>query len=134
MSGKSVYSFGEDSPLKFEIPDKLAERYNSAADEWFKAQTRFNQKFGRKWDPVKDPIEIRWSKKQRDAWNQFSTIFKRVAEKDGPFHANDIMDDFLIKNAGSVASVSSRSGEMLIGIAIACGVLYGLLNDRNARI
>ena len=70
-----VYSFGQDSPLKFDIPDKLAKTYNDATLEFFKAQQRFNQKFGRDWDPVKEPIKIKWSKAHRKAWRDFGRIF-----------------------------------------------------------
>lgn len=128
--GISTYSFGEESPLKFEISDKLAKFYNEAAAEWFKAQVRFNQKFGRKWDPVREPIELRWSRKQSKAWNDFAKIFKKVLEEQGPFHENDIMDDFLVRNVTTVASVvltSTSKGERLITIAVTTGALYGFL-------
>lgn len=129
--GTSTYSFGEESPLKFKIPDKLARRYNEAAGEWFKAQVRFNQKFGRKWNPVTEPIQPTWSKKQRKAWDEFAKVFKRTIEKQGPFHENDIMDDFLVKNVGSAASMAlsgSRNWGRIISMAATGGALYVLLN------
>lgn len=125
-----TYSFGEDSPLKFEIPDNLALYYNEAVAEFFKAQTRFNQKFGRTWDPNKDAISIGWSKKQRKAWNDFARVFKTVLEKDGPFHVNDISDDFLVKNVASAASSVSDKWLRAVGAAAMCGALYGLLRGR----
>lgn len=126
----STYSYGEDSPLKFNIPDKLAQRYNEAVDQYFKAQRRFNQKFGRQWDPVNDPIEIRWSKKHRKAWNQFGKVFDEVIKRDGPFHENDFMDDFLVKNVGSAAAVSDGRWGRVITLAAAGGALYGFFNRR----
>lgn len=125
-----TYSFGEDSPLKFEIPDKLARYYNEAVEEFFKAQTRFNQKFGRKWDPKNDAIALAWTKRQRKAWNEFAGVFKSVLEKDGPFHANDIMDDFLVKNVVSAAFSMSPRLTRAVGIAAVGGALYGLLRGR----
>lgn len=125
-----TYSFGEDSPLKFEIPDKLAERYNEAVEEFFKAQTRFNQKFGRQWNPKNDAIEISWSKAQRKAWNDFARIFKTVLDKDGPFHVNDLSDDFLVKNVASAVSSVSNKWIRAVGIAAVGGALYGLLRGR----
>lgn len=146
---KSVYSFGENSPLKFKIPDKLATRYNEAVEEWFKAQRRFNQKFGRRWDPKTDPIEMRWTSKQKKAWNEFARIYKYVLDAEGPFHENDLMDDFLVKNTAAgianrattgvgdqiggmvlMGSVSSSSWRRVITLAAAGGALYGFFNRR----
>lgn len=127
---KNTYSFGIDSPIKFEISDKLASLYNQAADEWFKAQVRFNQKFGRQWDPMADPIEIRWSHAQKKAWNDFAKIFKKVTDERGPFHENDIMDDFLVRNAVSAVAGATEKWGRWISLAVAGGVLYGLLRRR----
>ena len=128
--GKHTYSFGEDSPIKFNITDKMAKLYNEAVEEFFKAQTRFNQKFGRTWNPKIDPIEIRWNRAQSKAWNDFSRVFKNVMEQQGPFHANDIMDDYLVRNAVSVAAVATEKTGRWISIAVSCGVLYVLLKRR----
>lgn len=124
------YSFGLESPLKFNIPDKMAEDYNAAVAEFFKAQQRFNQKFGRRWDPVSEPIKIKWSKSQRKAWNDFSKIFNKVNEEQGPFHINDIMDDFLVKNVvPEVVGALGKFGQV-IRFAAGSGALYGLLRGR----
>lgn len=125
--GKSTYSFGEASPIKFEISDKMAKYYNEAVEQFFKAQVRFNQKFGRQWDPVADPIELRWTKKQRAAWNGFAKVFDRVVKETGPFHVNDISDDFLVKNSPHVASVALSRWGSVVATAAAGGVLYGFL-------
>lgn len=122
-----TYSFGEESPLKFQISDRLADRYNEAVEEFFKAQTRFNQKFGRRWDERKDPIDVRWTKKQRQAWNDFAKVFKLVVEETGPYHANDIMDDFLVKNTVSVLSVDDNPWGRIITLAATGAALYVLL-------
>lgn len=127
MSRTSIYSYGEDSPLKFEIPDKLAERYNEAVEEFLKAQRRFTQKFGRAWDPATEPIKIKWSKKHRKAWGEFSKVFNEAVERSGPYHANDIMDDFLVKNIGSAAAVGSENWGRLVAMSVGTGALYGFL-------
>lgn len=135
MGRKSVYSFGEDSPLKFYIADSLARNYNSAVAEWFKAQVRFNQRFGRKWDPIRQPIHIRWSHKQRRAWNTFAEIFNKTIEKNGPFHENDIMEDFLVQNINLAVSAAPRATgkwqRVLVWAAVG-GSLYSLLKGLNS--
>lgn len=127
---KAIYSFGEESPLKFEISDKLAERYNQAADQMFKAQRRFNQKFGRNWNPSEKPIRVQWSSKQRWAWNEMADLLAKMVEEQGPFHPNDFMDDFLVKNAGSASIVANKKWGRILSVGIAVGVLYGLLGRR----
>lgn len=122
-----TYSFGEESPLKFEIPDKMAELYNEAVKQFFKAQVRFNQKFGRKWNPQKDPIDIKWTKKQRQAWNDFAKVFQKAADDQVYYVASDIMDDFLVKNTVSAASVGGKTWGRAISMSAACGALYVLL-------
>ena len=130
-----TYSFGEESPLKFEISDKLAKRYNEAIDQYFKAQVRFNQKFGRKWDPSNDPIEMKWSSKQKKAWNQFARIFDYKLKTEGPYMANDIMDDYLIKNTVSALAVGGIVWGRGVTLAVGLGTLYGLLRglERHHR-
>lgn len=122
-----TYSFGEDSPLKFEISDKTAQLYNEAVEKFFKAQQRFNQKFGRRWNPETDAIKISWSHKQRKAWDAFADVFNAVIERDGPFHANDIMDDYLVRNACSEVAVLFGGRGRAITLVVACGALYGHL-------
>jgi hypothetical protein len=126
----SLYSFGEESPLKFELSDKLAKYYNEATAEFFKAQQRFNQKFGRPWDPAADPIQLNWTRAQRKAWDQFGRIFNKVVEEKGPFHVNDIMEDFLVKNAAESVSKTSRGWGHALTLAVGAGALYGLLRGR----
>lgn len=146
---RSTYSFGEESPIKFEIPDKMAQHFNEAVDQFFKAQTRFNQKFGRRWNPHKDSFEISWTKKQRRAWDQFARVYQDVLEKYGPYHENDLMDDFLVKNTISsspsratsgvggelgglakFAPVTSNGWGRILSLAVTSGALYGYLRGR----
>lgn len=122
-----TYSFGEDSPMKFQISDKLAERYNDAVKEFFRAQQRFNQKFGRPWNPKTDPIELRWDRKRQKAWDAFGKVMKEVIKRDGPFHENDIMEDYLIKNTVSAAISRIDKGGVMITTAATLGALYVLL-------
>jgi hypothetical protein len=132
---KSVYSFGEESPLKFQISDKLAKNYNEAIEHFFKAQQRFNQKFGRRWNPKTDPIEMRWARKHRQAWDEFAKVMKKALdEHGGPVHENDIMDDFLIKNTSVVVSKTSNIWGQALPLAVYGGVLYVLLRGLNRQL
>lgn len=127
MGAVSVYSFGPDSPIKLEIPDKMATLYNEAADQWFKTQRRFDQKFGRPWDPKTDPIKLDWTHKQKKAWANVAEVFNKVLAEKGPFHENDIMDDFLVRNVGvAVAGAALVWGRVFRGAALA-GSLTELL-------
>ena len=132
MKTKTVptYSFGADSPVKFQIPDDLAEKYNEATEEFFKAQRRFTQKFGRKWDPVTDPIEIKWSKAHKKAWADFAKVFDKVLAEQGPIHENDIMDDFLVKNVTQIVAAVANRWANIAGAAAVGGALYVLLRRR----
>jgi len=130
----SIYSYGADSPLKFKISDRLAKDYNGAVEQFIKAQQRFNQKFGKDWDPVTQPIQIKWSGRQKKAWSKFAKIFNKRISEIGPIHANDIMDDFLIKNVGSAASAafsSSKKWGRVVTLAATGGALYVLLSGRH---
>jgi hypothetical protein len=123
----SVYSFGADSPLKFRISDKMASHYNEAVDQFLKAQRRFTQKFGRQWDPAKEPIKIKWSKNQRKAWNDFNKIFSDAVNTVGQYVPNDLMDDYLVKNAGSAIAVGADRWGRIIYTAAVLGAVYGYL-------
>lgn len=144
-----MYSFGPESPAKFKISPKLAKYYNEAAAEWFKAQDRFKKKYNRQWNPRTDPINIGWNRKQQKAWNEFSKIWRDTLKTKGPFHENDFMDDFLVRNKPEdlLHTSSSGQGEIVSGIvsvvacmpgryiytAAALGALYGLLRGRNGH-
>lgn len=116
-----TYSFGESSPMKFELSTKMALDYNSAVEKFFKAQARFKQKLGRQWDPHKDPIALRWTRRETKAWNDFAKIFRKVNEATGPFFINEIYDDFLVENV----SKGTKKPSKLISSAVLIGVLYG---------
>ena len=118
----AIWSFGEMSPLKFEISDKLADNYNAAIKEFFRAPQRFNQKFGRRWNPKKDPIILKWSRKHQRAWDTFGTIMSKAIIEQGPIHVNDLYDDFLVKNAVEAPRKASR----VVSIAAGIGVVYVL--------
>ncbi len=122
-----AYSFGVDSPVKVNVSDKTARLYNQAADRFFKAQVRFTQKFGRKWNPETDVIKVGWSRKEKKAWNVLARLLDEAIKSQGPFHPNDFIDDFLVKNVVSAVAVTSDKWGRAITIAAACGALYGLL-------
>lgn len=121
-----TYSFGTNSPLKFEIPDSLATDYNEYVAEFLAAQRRFLQKFGRRWDPEKEPIMMRLSKRHHDAIEQFGKVLASHVENDGRYAPNDIMDDFLVLNVVQTVAKKNR----LIAWAVGLGALYGYLKAR----
>lgn len=125
-----IYSLGEESPMKFNISHSLAENYNQAVDEWFKAQRKFMQKFGQEWDPVKDPIVAKWTRKQQKAWNEFAKMtYARIATY-GPYHYSDITDDYLVLNGAEVAYKAANNFKHILTFAVAGGALYGYLRGR----
>lgn len=133
--GKSVYSFGLESPITFEISDKLAQNYNDAVSEFFKTQRRLTQKLGRPWNPARDPVKVKWSNKQVKAWNEFAKVFKKAVEEQGPIHVNDLMDDYLVKHTAhehAVALMGNKS--RLITLAVAIGALYGYLRGLQSHV
>lgn len=130
----TTYSFGEDSPVKFEISDKMAKNYNNAVEKWLKAHQRFNQKFGKKWDPESDPIVVRWSNRERKAWNSIADMFNRKTggydHPAGPFHPTDFADDFLVKNVVSAVAGASSNWGRIISLSVLGAVVYELLRGR----
>lgn len=120
--------------MKFEIPDKLAVLYNEAAREYFKAMERFKRKHNREWNLLDNTIAINWSRKQRKAWNEFAKVFNAVSEAEGPFHVNDFMDDYLVKNAPVLAAAAMASIPRCISLAAGLGALYVLLRGLKGYV
>jgi hypothetical protein len=123
-----TYSFGAESPVKFEISDKLANHYNEAVEQYFKAKQRFNQKFGRPWNPITEPIMIKWSKHQRKAWNKVAGIVNDYVAVNGPIYTGEYLDDYLIENKALEKAVEQMiNASRPITLAVGLGVLYVLL-------
>jgi hypothetical protein len=121
-----TYSYGTDSPMKLELSPKTAEAYNEAVKKYLNAQRRFLQKVGRTWNPETDPIKLNWTRKQAKAWNEVARVVKVVAEKDGPFHANEIKNDFLVKNV-TQSVIAAVVGSPWIYKAVMGGGIHGIL-------
>lgn len=113
--------------MKFEIPDNLAEYYNQALTAFFKAQEQFKRKHNRVWDPATEPIKVDWSRKQRKAWNTFARVFNEVNNAKGPFHENDLMEDFLVKNTVTVAAAAMATVPRFLSLAAAGGAFWVVL-------
>jgi hypothetical protein len=129
---KSTYAFGLESPVRFEISDRLAEDFNEAARRFYKAQQQLNQKWGKKWNPTEKPIAIKWSRGQQKAWNTLATLFTKVyleADKQGcTIHANDFMDDYLVKDVALQSAVKLIGNKSrIVTLAVMAGALYGYL-------
>lgn len=127
----ATYSYGEQSPLKFEISDKLADQYNAAVERYLKAHRRFTQKFGRPWEPHIDPISIDWTRKQERAWNKMVDVVDKALEEYGsPVHANDLMEDYLVRNVYQAVVDTAGPWGRVITWAVGAGALYALLRRR----
>lgn len=93
-----VYSFGTDSPLKFELTDEFAEAYNRAIKAFFEAQIKFKEDYGFPWKPEL-PIHIKCSEDDMATFNSFAHILKEALSRYGkPVHEDELTDDYLIKN------------------------------------
>lgn len=92
-----VYSFGIDSPLKFEIADELAAAYNAALRNFMDAQRKFKEENGRSWNPQEDALMLHHSTPA--AFNAFGEIFNKAVEDHGTLvHEDELTDDFLVRN------------------------------------
>lgn len=92
-----VYSFGIDSPLKFEMSDELAEAYNAALRNFMDAQRKFKEETGRTWNPMEDALMLQHSTPA--AFNAFAEIFNKAIENHGTtVHEDELTDDFLVRN------------------------------------
>jgi hypothetical protein len=93
-----TYSFGVDSPLKFELDEDYAAAYNRATMAFFEAQHLHRMKTGTQWDPS-HPLYVECSKEDIAAFNAFGKILEDALERYGKAVTEDeITDDFLVKN------------------------------------
>ena len=93
-----VYSFGVDSPLKFELTEDYAKAYNGALKAFFLAQEIYELANGTRWEP-KQTLWITWTEEQREAFNGFAKILSEALKLYGkPVHESELTDDYLIKN------------------------------------
>jgi hypothetical protein len=91
-----VYSFGKDSPLKFELTDEFAEAYNRATDNFMEAQIEHKARTGKNWTP-EEPIMLQDT--TVEAFNRFGPILEQAQAAYGkPVHEDELTDDHLIKN------------------------------------
>lgn len=122
---RSVYSFGQESPIKFHLNDEFADTVNEAIDKYLKAQISFNQRFGRPWSDRALQLAPKWTPEQREAWDVFWKFFDKSIQA-FDYHPNDIMEDFLVKNVQTVAKRPSTWGQVLGG-AVMVGTFLELL-------
>lgn len=91
-----VYSFGTDSPLKFEISDELAAAYKEGVSNYFAAQRAYKASTGRQWEPDQ-PLVLNHA--TAIAFNVFAEFMRIALERYGkPVSMEDIFDDYLVKN------------------------------------
>lgn len=93
-----IYSFGVDSPLKFELTEDYVEAYNGALKAFFQAQDNYLLAHGTRWEP-KTALSIDWTEEQRKAFNEFDKILREALNRYGkPVHNDELTHDYLIKN------------------------------------
>lgn len=94
----SIYSFGVDSPLKFELSEEYVALYNRAIQAFFDAQAAHKETYGTPWSPV-IYLMIELTDEELAAFNAFNGILKEALAKHGrPVHKEDMHEDFLVKN------------------------------------
>ena len=93
-----IYSFGADSPLKFELSEEYVTLYNRATQAFFDAQKAHLETYGTPWSPAAY-LMLEMSDEELAAFNAFNGILKEALAKHGrPVHENDLHEDFLVKN------------------------------------
>lgn len=91
-----VYSFGADSPLKFEITDEFAATYNAATDDFMQAQIAHKERTGKDWSP-EQALFLQHS--TAAAFDTFAEILAAAISAYGkPIYENELTDIHLIKN------------------------------------
>lgn len=95
---KHVYSFGKNSPFKLKLTAKEADTYNKFNKNFFEAQRKFMEENGRPWG-ADDPIYISdLTTKELKIYNDVVIIFNQTLAKHGELSADDLHEDYLVKN------------------------------------
>jgi hypothetical protein len=93
-----IYSFGADSPLKFELSEDFADAYNRALKAFFEAQTYYKTKFRTPWEPSQ-ALEMYVKKEDIDVFNAFGDILDKALDDYGAdVSEEELTNDYLIKN------------------------------------
>jgi hypothetical protein len=93
-----TYSFGKESPLKFELEPEYADAYNRGTAAFFEAQEFFKKTHGFEWTP-EHRLAIRIDQEAMEAFNSFNAHIKKALEKHGrPHNPDDDTDDYLVLN------------------------------------
>ena len=91
-----VYSFGTESPLKFDVTEEFANAYNDAVDDFMNAQKAHKETTGKAWTPD-EPLMLQHS--TPEVFDAFVKILDDAQTSYGkPVHEEDIKDDYLIRN------------------------------------
>lgn len=93
-----IYSFGVDSPLKFELSEEYVALYNRATQAFFDAQNAHLKTYGTPWSPA-GYLMLEMTAEELAAFNAFNGILQEALAKHGrPVHESDLHEDFLVKN------------------------------------
>ena len=93
-----IYSFGVDSPLKFELSEEYVALFNRATQKFFDAQVAHKDIYGTLWSPAVH-LMIDIEEEELVAFNAFNGILQEALAKHGrPVPESDLHEDFLVKN------------------------------------
>lgn len=93
-----IYSFGLDSPLKFDLSEEYVDAYNRATKAFFEAQDYHLTITGTRWEPPM-LLNIAWTEEEQKAFNGFNEYLKKALELHGtPIQQDDITEDYLVLN------------------------------------
>lgn len=97
---KHIYSFGKDSPLKFELSDEFVKDYNGGVRAFLEGQFKYRELHGEDWGGQRDvPVPMRIKKSQVAAFNAFGDILDAAIKAYGKdVTPEELPDDFLVRN------------------------------------
>lgn len=95
----SIYSFGEDSPLKIELNDEDAESYNKVRKAINDRRAKNIETFGTMWRTgIQEKFE-NLDQKDIEVFLGFLIIYDRAVMLHGsPIYQKDLKSDYLVKN------------------------------------
>jgi hypothetical protein len=85
--------------IHFVLEEEVADAYNRAQDAWYAAQRDHHEYHERKWNPQTEPIAIKWSDAERNAFNDVGHIINLLGKLNGGLDIpeEEITSDYLVK-------------------------------------
>jgi len=91
------------SRIHLVLEDSVAAAYNRVQEAWFMAQEDHKKRTGRQWNPMKEPLAIKFNPEDKEAYDAIGNIINLLVELNGgsldiPEH--ELTSDFLVKVEG----------------------------------